>query len=247
LGDLWERAVAGERVRAVVTVPVRFGKSFTMAASMAWGLAMRPELTFANLTYSQKLTDRFSRRIRTYAESAGVEIQPDHNRIEEWRTTKDGGLLSSSVSGPITGYGANIIVIDDPIKGREDAESPTIRDKTWEWITDDVYTRLEPSASMFMVAARWHEDDPIGRVLRGELKGDNFELIHYQAITTDEQGVERSLWEQRWPVEELKRRREAYGGPESRTWLSLYQGEPRPAEGALFRGTTYADEWPDFV
>ena len=110
----------------------------------------------------QKLTDRFSRRIRTYAESAGVEIQPDHNRIEEWRTTKDGGLLSSSVSGPITGYGANIIVIDDPIKGREDAESPTIREKTWEWITDDVYTRLEPSASLFMVAARWHEDDPIG-------------------------------------------------------------------------------------
>ena len=248
-GGAWERAVNGERVRAVVVVPVRHGKTFTMSAMAAWTLARRPELTIAYLTYSQKLTDRFSRVMRNYAEMAGVKLSSDHNRIEEWRTTAGGGLLASAVNGPITGYGANIIVVDDPIKGREDAESENVRDRTWDWAIDDVYTRLEAHASFFWQGARWHEDDPIGRVLRGDIKGDEWELTHHAAITVDAHGDEHALWPARFPLDELRRRRAAYGGPESRTWLSLYQGQPRPSEGALFRGATFAEggDWPAFA
>lgn len=229
-----------------MVVPVRHGKTYSFAAMAAWALAQNPALTIAYLTYSQKLSDRFSRVIRTYATAAGVQLAADHNRIEEWRTVEGGGLLASAVGGPITGFGANLIVCDDTIKGREEAESETVRDKTWDWVVDDVYTRLEPSASMFFVGSRWHEDDPIGRVLRGDLRGDAWDLIHYRAISEGPDGQERALWEERFPLEELRRRRMAFGGHESRTWLSLYQGEPRPNDGALFRGAVYAEDFPEF-
>ena len=242
----WQQAVEGERVRGVVVVPVRHGKTYSFCAMAAWALVQNPSLTIAFLTYSQKLSDRFSRVMRNYAMAAGVELSADHNRIEEWRTTAGGGVLASAVGGPITGYGANIIVIDDAIKGREDAESESIRDKTWDWAVDDVYTRLEPAASMFWIGSRWHEDDPIGRVLRGDLRGDPWSLIHYQAIR-EENGREVALWEDRFPLEELKKRRTAFGGSESRTWLSLYQGVPRPSEGTLFRGATFDDSFPEFA
>jgi hypothetical protein len=245
--DAWVQGVSGRRMRGCVVCPVRHGKTYTFATMAAWALAQHPELTIAYLTYSQKLSDRFSRVIRNYAVAAGVTLAPDHNRIEEWRTVEGGGLLASAVGGPITGFGANIIVCDDTIKGREEAESETVRDKTWDWITDDVYTRLEPSASMFFLGSRWHEDDPIGRVLRGDLRGDAWSLIHYRAISEDERGRERALWEERFPLTELQRRRAAFGGPDSRTWLSLYQGEPRPNEGALFRGAVYEDDFPEFA
>lgn len=243
----WVRAVEGKRERACVVVPVRHGKTYTFCAMAAWALSQRPELTIAFLTYAQKLSDRFSRVIRNYSVAAGVELSSDHNRIEEWRTTSGGGLLVSAVGGPITGYGADIIVVDDAIKGREDAESENIRDKVWDWAVDDVYTRLEPKASMFWLGSRWHEDDPIGRVLRGDLRGDPWKSIHYQAIKEDSKGREQALWEDRFPLAELMRRREAYGGPQSRTWLSLYQGVPRPTDGALFRGAVFADDFPDFA
>ena len=238
-----EGAARGERRRVVVSVPVRHGKTFLVSHALAWMIATKPETTCAYLTYSQKLSDRFSRKIRNLAESCGVQLKDDHNRIEEWRTTKDGGLLSSAVGGPITGYGADVIIVDDPMKGRETAESEGERDRAWDWLTDDVYTRLQPNASMFVVAARWHDDDPSGRILRGELKGEAWEVIHYRAIEADSDGAERALWPELWPLAELQRRRASL--PE-RTWLSLYQGEPRPPEGAVFRGAMMADDFPSF-
>ena len=238
LGAAWERAVGGARVRGVVAVPVQHGKSTTICGAIPWALARRPEMTIAYLTYSQRLSDRNSRVMRGWAELSGAKLSPDHNRIEEWRTTKGGGLVASGVHGPLTGYRVDIAVIDDPFKDAQDADSETIREDVWNWFLYVVSTRIPAHGSIFVIASRWNDDDLSGRLLRGDWRGEHFDLVHYPAIRVDEHGDEHALWESHMPLAELRRRREALP---ARVWQSLYQGSPRPDEGALFKAATWAD------
>jgi predicted phage terminase large subunit-like protein len=94
-----------------------------------------------------------------------------------------GGVRAVGVGAGITGYGGKLVIIDDPIKSRSEAESETYRNKTWEWFNDDLYTRLEPDASMILIQTRWHEDDLAGRLLQ-EMKngGEHWEVVSLPAI-----------------------------------------------------------------
>src|SRR6185369_5691340 len=101
----------------------------------------------------------------------------------EWETAMGGGVRAVGVGAGITGYGGKLVIIDDPIKSRSEAESETYRNKTWEWFNDDLYTRLEPDASMILIQTRWHEDDLAGRLL-AEMKngGEHWEVVDLPAI-----------------------------------------------------------------
>jgi len=109
------------------------------------------------------------------------------NRVSEWETTKGGGLKAVGVGSGVTGYGADLIVIDDPVKSREQAESRRFRDKVWNWFNDDLYTRLEPDGAVILIQTRWHEDDLAGRLLEDENHGGRkWDVIDLPAIAEEE-------------------------------------------------------------
>ncbi len=123
-------------------------------------------------------------RVPTNQESPFPFTARRANSEAEWETSKGGGLRAVGVGGGVTGFGAGLIVIDDPVKSRAEAESPTYRDKIWEWFNDDLYTRLEPNGAIILIQTRWHEDDLAGRLLREmqEEDGEQWEVINLPAL-----------------------------------------------------------------
>jgi len=234
-----EDAEAGRGRPTIVSVPPRHGKSTTVGYAIAWMLARHPDRVHAVCCYSQRLADRLSRSIRRITESAGIQFSEDENRIESWRTVEDGGLLAVGRGGPLTGFGiSGVGIVDDPLKDREEAESILIRDATWDWLLDVFFTRLEPGATPFVVATRWHVDDPSGRLLAGQCEEfPNWNHIHLPAIGLDDAGNETALWPERWPLEALQKKRGPFGG--DRRWHALYQGNPQPAGSSIFGEPTF--------
>jgi hypothetical protein len=228
-----EAAAVGDELRLVIAMPPRHGKTETLLRAFAWLLSRDPSSTMAYATYGADLARSKSRSARRYARDAGVQLASDSASVTEWRTSAGGGLLATGAGGPLTGQGINrLLVIDDPIKNRQEAESALIRDRTWDWFTDVAFTRLEPGASAIVVATRWHPDD-----LSGRLIADGWDSIVLPAL--DESGA--ALWPTRYPVERLRDIERQVG---AYTWASLYQGQPRPRGGAVFQDAWYYDELP---
>lgn len=232
VADLLEAATRGQEVRAVVSTPPRHGKTELLLHGIVWRLSRDPGATIGYVAYSVEFARSKSRRARMLAQAAGVRIVEDAARLEEWRTPAGGGLLATGVGGPLTGHGLDLLIVDDPVKNRLEAESATYRERLWEWFTDVAMTRLEPGASAVVVMTRWHEDDLAGRLVR-----DGWQYVRLPAL--DDHG--RALWPERWPAERLEAVRRAVG---EYTWSSLYQGRPRPRGGALFDGVYTYSELP---
>lgn len=111
------------------------------------------------------------------------------NTASEWETSGGGVVRSVGVGGGIAGFGAGLIVIDDPVKNRAEAESATYRQRVWEWFNDDIYTRMEPNAAIILIQTRWHEDDLAGRLLN-EMKdgGEQWEVVSLPALAEGDTG-----------------------------------------------------------
>lgn len=216
-------AARKEPLRLVVSTPPRHAKTETLLHSIAWWLAKDPRLTIAYVAYASDLARSKSRKARLLAQTAGIQLADDAGRLEEWRTKAGGGLLATGIGGALTGHGVDILIVDDPIKNRVEAESAAQRDRVWEWFTDVAYTRLEPKGSAIVVQTRWHPDDLSGRLL----ESGRWEGIKLPAID----GEGKALWPERWPVETLQQTRIQVG---EYTWASLYQGEPRSRGGSVF-------------
>jgi len=152
--------------------------------------------------------------------------------VKSWRIEGHrGGLLAVGVGGGITGQSAKLILIDDPVKNRAEANSLTVREGIWGWYTSSARTRAEADTAIVLIMTRWHEDDLAGRLLRqAELDptADQWEVLHLPALD----GEGRALWPERFPVAELQRIKASIG---SWDFEALYQGRPRPLEGAIFK------------
>lgn len=233
LGEL-ERAER-EPVRVLVSVPPRHGKTETILHAFAWWLARNPRVTCGYTGYATPFAWSKSGLAREYAKRAGVQLRPDANSKAEWRTVAGGGLLATGVGGPLTGYGVDRLVIDDPHKNRREAESSVQRSHVLEWATSTAFTRLEPGGSVFVVHTRWHPADLIGSL--GKQDGVSWKAIDLPAINDTGQ----ALWPERWPVDALQQRRLEVGEYD---WASLYQGQPRPRGGAVFRDAHLYQERP---
>ena len=94
-----------------------------------------------------------------------THLDKDSQSAQRWNTTSRGGYVAAGVGGPITGRGAHVLIIDDPIKNRDDAESETNRSSIWNWYTSTAYTRLAPGGGVLIILTRWHDDDLAGRLL----------------------------------------------------------------------------------
>src|SRR5690606_38817624 len=125
---------------------------------LAWGLRMRPDTPILYATHTATFAYKQSKRAKRLFRFARGELEHGSNRSDEWGTTSGGGLVARGVGGEITGRGFRIIVIDDPFTSRALAEVPTYRQRVWEWLRDDVFTRGTPDASYLVVHTRWMPD-----------------------------------------------------------------------------------------
>jgi len=161
--DVFERARAGP-LKACISMPPRHGKTITILRAIAWWLTRSPADTCGYFSYNDEIARSKSRIARSIALGAGVRLAHDSAALHEWRTTAGGGLIAGGAGGGLTGQGiTGFIVVDDPYKNREDADSDVYREKIWEWFNEVVFTRLE-RASVIVVHTRWHMDDLIGRL-----------------------------------------------------------------------------------
>jgi predicted phage terminase large subunit-like protein len=227
---LLERA-ARTPTLALVSMPPRHGKSVTLCAALAWMVATWPDRLNAYVTYQQGFARAQSRRVRRLALRRGVRLASDAARLDDWRTEADGGLCATGISAGLTGKGFNgLVIVDDPIAGREDAESQVQRDKVYEVFNSDAFS---PGGSIVVVATRGHMDDLIGRL--AGLRDPTWEVINLPALgaadgAPDDDGV--PLWPGRFDLDALRRIRSQIG---PYAWHSLYQGQPAPKGGAVFK------------
>ena len=216
-------------------LPPRHGKSEMVTVRFpAWMLEKDPTRRFIVGSYNQTLANKFSRKTRRIAIERGVQLAQDRTAVDDWETTEGGGLRSIGVGGGITGHGANLIIIDDPVKNREEAGSQVYRDKVYDWYTDDLYTRLEPGGSIILIMTRWHEDDLAGRILNSE-DGANWDIVNLPAIAEEDDQLGREIGQplcpERYNLDDLQKIKVVLG----RSFSALYQQSPQEQEGDMFK------------
>ena len=235
-----ERIARGEIDRLMVCMPPGHAKTeYATILFSAWFLAQADGLDVIGASYNQEYADRNSRKIirlfQNYSEVLGVGLRSE--AAGAWETTKRGTYRSAGVGAGITGRRADLIIIDDPVKGREEADSLTTRDKVWDWYRAEATTRLKPGARVVLILTRWHEDDPAGRLLdQMQTGGDQWHVVSLPAIAEENDQMGRAVGEALWPewedVPALERKRAVVG---EREWAALFQQRPRPLEGSLFK------------
>jgi len=240
-----EAVERGEILRLMVFKPPRHGKSEVISKKFpARYLGRNPRNEIIMASYSADLAYDHSRIARDTLKEWGpklwgVNVSKDSGAADRWGIAGTrGGLTAAGVGGPITGRGANIILLDDPVKNSEEAESTLMRERLWNWYRTTLRTRLAPGGAIVLVMTRWHEDDLAGRLLQ-EMKsgnGEQWEILNLpaQAEEGDILGREPGewLWPERYPPEEYEQIKKAVG---TRAWISLYQQRPSPDEGGLLK------------
>ena len=224
LAELFERARRGESVEAFGTTPPQHGKTELIKHALVHRLLADPTTRIGYGSYSSKRAHKVSREIRRLYERAGGKVDRKAASVADWRTGhENGGLWAAGADGSWTGEGFEVGVLDDPVKGRKEAESALEREGLWNWYKDDFSTRIQPGGSTIVVHTRWNVEDLGGMLIAHE----GFEHVRLPAI--DAHG--RPLWPERYPLEEL-RKRERRLGPYA--WESLYMGRPFARGGRVF-------------
>lgn len=208
----------GESPRLMLFMPPRHGKSLIASQYFpGFALGKHPEYEIIAASYSLSLPINFSRKVRGMVRDEWysalfpeTRIDPENQNAEGWQTNAGGGYTPVGVGGSITGKGAHILIVDDPFKDAEEADSETIREKVWDWFGSTAYTRLAPNGGVLIIQTRWHDDDLSGRLINQmrealkeveELRAqgeaeladqleseiDRWEIVSYPAIATHDE------------------------------------------------------------
>ena len=185
--------------RLMLLVPPRHGKSELGSVRWpAWCLGHHPEWEFINCGYNLDLPMKFSRKVREMVRDPsftslfeGCDIDKESQSAEAWNTTAGGGYTAAGVGGGITGKGAHILGVDDPIKNQQEADSITTRDTLWDWYWSTAYSRLAPGGGVLLIQTCWSDDDLAGRLQQRMFDAaenpeenediDRFQIIRYPA------------------------------------------------------------------
>lgn len=184
---------AGLSPRLMILMPPRHGKSELASRSFpAWHLGHHPDHEIIACSYNVSLAMSFSRKVKevindpAYQTVFGTRLHPDFQSNEEWAVAgARGGYVAAGVGGGITGKGAHVLLIDDPIKNAEEADSADVREKLWDWYGSTAYTRLAPGGGVLVIQTWWHDDDLAGKLqqaMAGDDEADQFEVVKYPAI-----------------------------------------------------------------
>lgn len=234
--DTIESFLQSDRRGLMISMPPRHMKSTIGAECLpAWWLSRHPQGEVIIASYNQTQARKMSRACRQRFDGDmhrmifGVtEFDIDAADEFQLRGKLNGrpSLIAAGVGSGLTGSGGDLIIIDDPVKDMEEADSETMRDKVYEWYTSVASTRLSPGGHIILIMTRWHHDDLAGRILNDD--ADSWQVLNLPAIDTEG----RALWPERFPVPDLESKRAAMG---SRVFEALYQGRPTPLEGGMFK------------
>lgn len=240
--DKLDAVSRGDIDRLAVFMPPGSAKSTYASILFApWYLSHHPDHAIIAASHTAELAEKWGRKVRNligeHSRSLGLGLASDSVAAGRWETDKGGEYFAAGVGGSITGRRADLVLIDDPVRSREDAASELIRDKTWDWYKSDLYTRLKPGARIVLIQTRWHEDDLAGRILADMASGgDRWDVLSLPALAEHGDALGRDAGEPLWPewesLDELERKRRAVG---PREWSALYQQRPAPEEGDYFK------------
>lgn len=246
--------------RLMIFAPPRYGKSEIVSRRLpAYILGRNPDAPIITASYGADLARRMNRDVQRIIDSDAYRLVFPETRLngKNIKTIADGSWLRNSeefevveyngyyrgagVGGAITGMGMKWGIIDDPFKNRQDANSATIRQGVWEWYTSTFRTRLAPGGGILITVTRWHENGLEARLLdlaKNNPKADQWVVLSFPAIAEDPvaeydpREVGQPLWPGRYSPDELEATRIASG---SYDWDSLYQQNPTPTSGGIFK------------
>lgn len=235
---------AGRVRRAYFQIPIRHGKTEHNTISYAvYRLERDPRTRLIVGSYNQTQAQKFSREIRRLAKARGIALSSERDAAGEWETAAGGGVRAVGAGAGVAGVNADVILIDDPIGSRDEAESPAHRDRVFDWITNDLLARCEPHTAVVMTMSRWHQDDPAGRLL--ERQKANWSVLDLPAVAEPNDPLGRAEGEALWPelrnaawLDEKRIELLEYG------FASLLQGRPRPRDGGMFKFDWWTQEKP---
>lgn len=255
-----DKVVAGEIRRLMIFAPPQHGKSELASVRLpAYWLGRRPDDPIILVSYAASLAESKSRQTRQIVESSefgvlfpGIQTQPDSRAIDHWHLNgRRGGMLAAGVGGAITGHGAVLGIIDDPLENWQESQSATVRETAWEWYRTTFRTRVWEHGAIVLIMTRWHEEDLAGRLLAeqasewtvlrlpalAETQAERDEANRLLGLPQDQpdplgRQPGEPLCPRRFSLEALQSLKRDVG---SLGWGSQYQGVPRAPEGNLFK------------
>lgn len=235
--DALEKVARREIDRLMVFMPPGSAKStYSSILFPAWYLANRPKENIISASHTTELAERFGRRVRNIVAEVGktidVQLSEDNKAAGRWSTVGGAEYFAAGVGVGIAGFRADLAIVDDPLRSRQDADSELIRNRQWDWWVADLTTRLKPNAAVVLIQTRWHEDDLAGRLLLAEPDRWHVISLAMEALPGDPLGREVGdpLWPE-WFTDDMR----ATAKRDARTWNALYQQQPAPDDGDYFK------------
>jgi len=238
-----EAVARGEIKRLMVFMPPGSAKStYASVLFPAWFLSQNPKANIIAASHTSELADKFGRKVRNLVSEHGktlaIELSGDSQAAGRWATSQGGEYYAAGCGVGIAGFRADLAIIDDPVRSREDADSETIRDKLWDWFNSDLATRMKPGGRQVLIQTRWHEDDLAGRLLEAQANGvAQWEVLSLPAEAEDNDALGRAvgtmLWDDESGYGDLLRHHKAT--QTARNWTALYQQRPVPDTGDFFK------------
>lgn len=249
-----QKVESGEIKRLMVFMPPGSAKStYASVVFPSYYMGKNPSKNIISTSYASGLARKFGRKVRSICRSSkfselwGAALTQDNKAADDWSLDNGSTYMGGGILSGITGNRADGLIIDDPVKGREDADSAVIREKTWEAYLNDLDTRIKPGGWQLIIQTRWHEDDLSGRILPetydGESgwitsrQGEPWYVICLQAeCERDDDPLGRKIGEWLWTdwfTPEFWMAKKKKQG--ERNWSALYQQRPKPSEGSLVK------------
>jgi hypothetical protein len=226
-------------------MPPRHGKSELVSKYFpAWFLGCNPSKRIILASYAAEFAASWGRKARDVLTEIGpryfdgLTIRSDSSAAHWWDLDEfSGGMQTSGVGGGVTGKGADLFIIDDPVKDAVQANSEVYRQRNWDWYQSVAYTRLEPDGAVVIMQTRWHEEDLAGHVLQhAKQTGESWDVLNLPALAEEPDPLGRQpgepLWPERFSRADLLRIKATLG---SYWWSAMYQGSPMPNEGGTFK------------
>lgn len=248
--EAMEKFESGEIRRLMIFAPPRCSKSEIASRRFpAWYLGRHPDHQVISASYGDELAHDIGQDVRDILRDPyyqhifpGVELRADSQAAGRWRTTGGGIYVAAGVGGPIVGRGAHRAIIDDPIKGREQADSLRMREIAWRWYWGNLHTRLMPGGGILLMMTRWHVDDLAGRLLKTE--GELWTVLEMPAISKEDTEQPEALWPEWFPLSEMRQLRgQMTKAGRMREWYAQYMQRPTVDQGTYFRREWFAERW----
>lgn len=236
-----------DNLRLMIFAPPRHGKSRIVSQEFpVWAIGNNPWMSVMITSYADELSREFGlitrNKMRDNEQLFGVSLAEDMSRSDRWKLSSevgDSGVITAGVGGSITGKGAHIALIDDPVKNYEEAASETIRRKNYNWWLSTLRSRLAPGGAVIVIMTRWHQGDLAGAMLKAaetDPEADQWKVLNFASEAKKDDILGRpegeALWPERYDKKYLERTRATIG---SYMYNAMYQGRPSPPDGTMFK------------